>query len=110
MNKFNRRYNNSYHRIYFIIINILSLIFTAALQFGGVTTLFVFRLLQGIICGVWMSFIPTYIGELTPRELGSRYGVYPQISVVLGVFVSFTVGMIIINCFDFQSLPSGVPL
>jgi len=50
-----------------------------------------------------MTLIPTYIGELTPKELGSRFGVYPQISVVLGVLVSFLMGVIYTNVFDITS-------
>lgn len=55
---------------------------------------------------MYMNFIPAYINELTPKELGARYGVYPQISVVLGVLVAFTVGMIITNSFGFENLPN----
>ena len=51
---------------------------------------------------MYMNFVPTYIGELTPKELGSRFGVYPQISVVLGVLVSFLVAMIMTNVFGLE--------
>ena len=97
-------------RVYLVILNILTLIFTAALQFGGVTFLFAFRVCQGVMCGVFMNFIPVYIGELTPKEFGSRFGVYPQISVVMGVFVSFAVGMIMTDCFNYEFLPTNVPV
>ena len=52
---------------------------------------------------MYMNFVPTYIAELTPKELGSRFGVYPQISVVLGVLASFVVGMIMTDVFGWQS-------
>lgn len=52
---------------------------------------------------MYMNFIPTYISELVPKELGSRFGVYPQISVVLGVLVSFVVAMIMTDVFGLQS-------
>lgn len=81
---------------------------TGALQFGGVITLFIFRLFQGMVAGVFMNFIPVYISELTPKEIGSRFGVYPQISVVLGVLFSYTVGIIITDVFGFEQLPGGV--
>ena len=55
-----------------------------------------------------MNFIPTYISELVPKELGSRFGVYPQISVVLGVLVSFVVAMIMTDVFGLQSNSSLV--
>ena len=55
--------------------------------------------MQGIVAGVFMNLIPTYISEITPKELGSRFGVYPQISVVLGVLVSFVVAMIMTDVF-----------
>ena len=50
-----------------------------------------------------MTLVPTYIGQLTPKELGSRFGVYPQISVVLGVLVSFLMGVVFTNVFDITS-------
>lgn len=55
-----------------------------------------------------MNFIPMYINELTPKEVGSRFGIYPQIAVVLGVLVAYVVAMIITNCFGFQFLPTNV--
>ena len=104
-----RRYYNPYSRIYLIILNILILGSTAPLQAGGVIILFVFRALQGVVCGMIMKFIPVYIGELTPKELGSRFGVYPQIAVVLGVLVAYVVPMIMQNAFGYQLLPGDVP-
>jgi MFS transporter, SP family, xylose:H+ symportor len=86
------------------------LAFTGCLQIGGVTILYIFRFLQGAIAGIFMSFIPAYIGELTPKEIGSRFGVYPQLSVVLGVLFAYTLGMIITNCFNYESLPTNVPV
>ena len=53
-----------------------------------------------------MNFIPMYINELTPKEIGSRFGIYPQIAVVLGVLAAYTTAMIITNCFDYQFLPT----
>lgn len=103
MNKFDRR-------VYLLLVNCLSLLATGALQYPGVIPLFVFRSIQGIVSGIWMSFIPTYIGELTPKEIGSRFGIYPQVAVVLGVLVSFTVGMVMIDCFDYEFLPTDVPV
>lgn len=50
-----------------------------------------------------MTLIPTYIGEITPKEYGSRFGVYPQISVVLGVLVAFTLGVIFTNVYSIDS-------
>jgi hypothetical protein len=47
-----------------------------------------------------MSLVPTYISELTPKELGSRFGVYPQVSVVLGVLVAFLMGVIFTDSFN----------
>ena len=104
-----RRYYIPYSRIYLIILNILILGSTAPLQAGGVIILFVFRALQGVVCGMIMKFIPVYIGELTPKELGSRFGVYPQIAVVLGVLVAYVVPMIMQNAFGYQLLPGDVP-
>jgi hypothetical protein len=31
---------------------------------------------------------------LAPKEIASKYGVFPQISVVLGVLTAFTIGVI----------------
>jgi MFS family permease len=55
------------------------------------------------LVGNFMTLVPTYIGELTPKELGSRFGVYPQISVVLGVLVSFLMGVVFTNVFDINN-------
>lgn len=54
-------------RIYLVLLNILSIAFTALLQIGNTPVLFVFRILQGVVAGMYMNFIPTYIGELTPK-------------------------------------------
>lgn len=62
-------------------------------------TLYIFRFLQGVLVGNFMTLVPTYIGELVPKEYGSKFGVYPQISVVLGVLVSFLLGMIFTDSF-----------
>jgi len=80
---------------------------SAALQAGGVVVLFVFRGCQGVVAGMLMNFIPMYINELTPKEVGTRFGIYPQIAVVLGVLVAYTVAMIITNCFNYQFLPTN---
>lgn len=87
-----------------MLINILTLTFTMCLQFGGIPVLFVFRFLQGVMAGIFMHFIPAYITDLTPKEYGSRFGVYPQIAVVLGVLTSYLVAMTMINVFDFENL------
>ena len=88
-------------RTYLIILNVLNLIITGALQAGNVYILFIFRFLQGVLVGNFMTLVPTYISEITPKELSSRYGVYPQVSVVLGVLVSFSVGVIMYVSFNF---------
>lgn len=81
---------------------------TGLIQVGDVETLFIFRFFQGVLVGLFMTLIPTYIGELTPKELGSRFGVYPQISVVLGVLVAYLIGNVIFtNCFNLDTVPSG---
>lgn len=90
-------------REYLIILNLANLLFTGLLQVGDVYILYIFRILQGFLVGNFMTLIPTYIGELTPKELGSRFGVYPQISVVLGVLVSFLMGVIFTNAFDIKN-------
>jgi MFS family permease len=93
-----------------LLVNVLSLLVTGALQYNEIVPLFVFRSFQGIVSGIWMTFIPAYIGELTPKEIGSRFGIYPQVAVVLGVLISFTVGMIMTDCFDYEFLPTDVPV
>lgn len=81
---------------------------TGLLQIGDVETLFIFRFFQGVLVGLFMTLIPTYIGELTPKEMGSRFGVYPQISVVLGVLVAYLIGNVIFtNCFNLDNVPDG---
>lgn len=83
-----------------MLLNVLNLLITGALQIGDVYTLYIFRLLQGLLVGNFMTLVPTYISEITPKELGSRFGVYPQISVVLGVLVAFTLGVIFTDSFQ----------
>lgn len=90
-------------RTYLFALNLLNLVVTGALQTGDVATLYIFRICQGILVGNFMTLIPSYISELTPKEMGSRYGVYPQISVVLGVLASFTLGMIFTDSFRITS-------
>lgn len=92
------------------MLNLLNLVVTGLLQIGDVVTLYIFRILQGVLVGHFMTLIPTYIGELTPKELGSRFGVYPQISVVLGVLVAFVVGVIFTNALGINNLQNGQTL
>lgn len=54
-------------RLYLILVNLLALLSTGALQFGGVAFLFTFRIFQGIAAGIFMQVVPAYIGELTPK-------------------------------------------
>lgn len=64
------------------------------LQIPDLAVLFVFRFMQGVLVGNYMTLIPEYISELTPKQISSKYGVYPQISVVLGVLVAYSLGVI----------------
>ncbi len=82
-----------------MLLNLINLAVTGLLQVGDVETLYIFRFLQGVLVGNFMTLVPTYIGELVPKEYGSRFGVYPQISVVLGVLVAFMMGMIFTDSF-----------
>jgi MFS family permease len=82
------------------MLNFANLAVTGLLQVGDVYALYIFRILQGVLVGNFMTLVPTYISDLTPKEYGSRFGVYPQISVVLGVLTAFTLGVIFTNSFD----------
>lgn len=92
--------------MYLVILNVINLIVTGCLQIGNIYTLFIFRILQGVLVGNFMSLVPTYIGEITPKELGSKFGIYPQISVVLGVLVAFVLGVILTSSFNQQYNPA----
>lgn len=48
-------------RIYLVFLNLFAILFTALLQIGNVPVLYVFRIMQGVIAGMYMNFIPTYI-------------------------------------------------
>lgn len=76
------------------MLNICNLVVTGILQIPNIYVLFVFRFLQGVLVGNYMSLIPEFIGELTPKQISSHYSVYPQVSVVLGVLTSYTIGVI----------------
>lgn len=54
-------------RIYLVILNVLCIVFTALLQIPNVPCLYLFRALQGVVAGMYMNFIPTYISELVPK-------------------------------------------
>ena len=91
------------HRSYLIGLNLVNLLVTGLIQTGNVYTLYIFRMMQGVLVGNFMTLIPAYIAELTPKEYGSRFAVYPQISVVLGVLVSFSVGVVFTDAFNITS-------
>jgi MFS family permease len=93
-------------RVYLILINIFAIAVTAALQGNNYIVLFIFRICQGIASGMFLNLIPSYINELIPKHLASRFGVYPQFAVVIGVLTAYTVAMIITNCFQYQFLPT----
>lgn len=82
---------------------------TGALQSGDVYTLYIFRIFQGILVGNFMTLVPTYISEITPKEMGSKFGIYPQISVVLGVLTAFVVGVVFTDSFNLELTPQPVP-
>lgn len=50
-----------------------------------------------------MILIPTYIRELATEEHSKKYVLYPQISVVLGVLMAYSLGVIYTDSsLDFQ--------
>ena len=42
-------------------LNLINLGVTGAIQSGDVITLYIFRILQGVLVGNYMTLIPTYI-------------------------------------------------
>lgn len=48
-------------RIYLVFLNLFAILFTGLLQIGNVPVLYVFRIMQGVIAGMYMNFVPTYI-------------------------------------------------
>lgn len=67
---------------------------TGFLQIPNIEVLFIFRFAQGVLVGNYMTLIPEYISEICPKEVASYYSVFPQISVVMGVLVAYTLGVI----------------
>jgi hypothetical protein len=51
-----------------------------------------------------MRFIPFYISEVIPKEYSTKFVTYPQLSVVVGMLVSYGLVIIITDCFDLENV------
>ena len=67
---------------------------TGILQVPNVYVLLIFRLLQGVLSGMYLALVPIYIHEISPKEIVGLLGCLTQLCVGLGVLVSYFIGMI----------------
>ena len=56
-----RKYLISYHRQFFLFINLLALIVEGVLQVNDIYVLLICRFLQGVFSGCYMALTPIYI-------------------------------------------------
>lgn len=78
-----------------LVINLFAFIISGILQINNLYVLLACRACQGIFVGCYMSIIPIYIHELAPKEIVGSFGVFTQLFVVVGIIVSYGLGLIL---------------
>ncbi|KAJ3224132.1 hypothetical protein HK099_000182 [Clydaea vesicula] len=85
--KYGRKAVLIYNNLFFIIGGLF-------LSLGNeVVWLCVGRVLLGIGSGIGTVVLPTYISELAPNAYRGMFGTFNQLSIVVGVFTSLTIGI-----------------
>lgn len=78
-----------------LFVNVLALVVLGMVQINNIHLFLVCRFLQGVFSGFYMAIIPIYIDELAPKEIVGSLGVFTQLFVVIGLVVSYGMGLIL---------------
>ena len=74
-------------------MNLFALVFEGIIQVPNPYVLLVCRFFQGVFIGNYLAIIPIYINELSPKQIIGSIGVLTQIMIVIGVVLSFGIGL-----------------
>jgi MFS family permease len=84
-------------RTFFLILSIAGIIVTGIIQVNNIYLLMVMRVIQGIIVGAYMAFVPLYINEVTPYDLRGTEAMLSMIGIVLGVVLDYAFKVIFVK-------------
>jgi MFS family permease len=71
------------------------LVFTANLEMY-----MLLRIVQGMCAGIYSALVPLIIKELAPFELSGVFGVFPQLFITVGIFVSCFLSFVLSQIYD----------
>ena len=64
------------------------------IQITNIWVLLVFRLVNGVLVGLYLGLVPTYIKELSPHSVSGIFGTFTQMQHLFGCVASYFIGMI----------------
>ena len=76
-----------------LTINICALVIEGIIQIPNAYVLLACRIIQGLLTGCYMSIIPIYINEISPKQIVGSIGIFTQLFVVIGIVFSFSIGL-----------------
>ena len=79
-----------------IILDILALFVGGIIQIPNVYVLLIFRIMQGVLSGMFLALVPIYIHEISPKEIVGSFGAFTQWNIGFGCLLSYLMGMIFI--------------
>ena len=53
------------------------------------------RFVLGLLMGLSTSIIPVYLNSISPKSISGQIGSYNQLSIVLGIMISYLMGYVI---------------
>lgn len=78
-----------------ILLNCGALIVEGMIQYPNLICLIVCRAFQGFFMGHFMTLIPAYISELSPKDVVGNFKVFNQLFFVSGILFAYLLGIVI---------------
>ena len=92
---FTRRYLAGLCRQSVLFLSIIALATYGIVQITNPWVLLAVRIVQGVVAGAFMSIIPVYIHELSPRDMSGLLGVFTQLSLTFATLINYLLGVIL---------------
>ena len=73
----------------FYLLDFLSIIILCLQLIDNLVLIIIMRFLIGIVIGINTTLIPTYISEISPKELSGKLGSFVQTFVGVGIIATF---------------------
>lgn len=89
----------------FILADLIGIIGCVIWIFKGNALLFIGRFLGGIAVGLNSAIVPVYINEMSPLSISGSMGSMTQLTINLGILISFLLGLNIPNVKEIKAAP-----